>query len=57
MHDARKPSKQALNLKLDVQVIYLLKRHALDIGRTVSDVVAEWVREEHIETKEIKESP
>jgi hypothetical protein len=56
MHDARKPSKQALNLKLDVQVIYLLKRHALDIGRTVSDVVAEWVRE-HIETKEIKESP
>lgn len=40
---AASSNKQPLNLRMDSGVILRLKRHALDRGRTVSDVVAEWV--------------
>jgi hypothetical protein len=36
-------TKQPLNLRMDTGVIHRLKRHALDRGRTVSDVVTELV--------------
>lgn len=36
-------NKQPLNLRMDAGVIHCLKRHALDKGRTVSDVVTELV--------------
>lgn len=40
---ATRGNKQALNLRMDAGVIHRLKRHALDKGRTVSDVVTELV--------------
>jgi hypothetical protein len=40
---ATRGNKQALNLRMDAGVIHRLKRHALDRGRTVSDVVTELV--------------
>jgi predicted DNA-binding protein len=40
---AAKANKQALNLRMDAGVIHRLKRHALDRGRTASDVVTELV--------------
>lgn len=40
---ATKGNKQPLNLRMDAGVIHRLKRHALDKGRTVSDIVTELV--------------
>lgn len=40
---AAQSTKQPLNLRLDTGIIHRLKRHSLDRGRTVSDVVAELV--------------
>ena len=40
---ATRGNKQPLNLRMDAGVIHRLKRHALDNGRTVSDVVTELV--------------
>lgn len=40
---ATKGNKQPLNLRMDAGVIHRLKRHALDNGRTVSDLVTELV--------------
>ena len=40
---ATQGNKQALNLRMDAGVIHRLKRHALDKGRTVSDLVTELV--------------
>lgn len=48
MEDARRPgrmaarNKQPLNLRLDAGLILRMKRHALDMGLTVSDMVAGW---------------
>ncbi len=36
-------NKQPLNLRMDAGVILRLKRHSLDRGRTVSDLVTELV--------------
>ena len=47
-HLAAQSSKQPLNLRMDSGVILRLKRHALDQGRTVPDVVTELVQS-HLE--------
>lgn len=53
---ATQGNKQPLNLRMDAGVILRLKRHALDQGRTVSDLVTELVRK-HLDNGSVSDGP
>jgi hypothetical protein len=53
---ATQGNKQPLNLRMDAGVILRLKRHALDQGRTVSDLVTELVQK-HLDNGSASDGP